>query len=82
MIMRKTVLIHTRHAWRSHRTQAAFNGSHGLQVHTIEQLAARLAGGFLQPIDPDDLNNAIADATSCRLPIYYQKYPAHIFRMI
>jgi hypothetical protein len=65
--MRKTVLIHTRHAWRSHRTQAAFNGSHGLQVHTIEQLAARLAGGFLQPIDPDDLNNAVSGALSSSL---------------
>jgi hypothetical protein len=64
MDMRKTILIHTRHAWQSHRTQAAFNGRHGLQPYTIEQLAARLAGGFLQPIDPDDLNTAVAGALS------------------
>jgi hypothetical protein len=62
--MRKTVLIHTRHAWRNHRTQAAFNAIHGLQIFTIEQLAARMAGGFLQPIDPDALNTAVSNALS------------------
>jgi hypothetical protein len=64
MNMRKTVLIHTRHAWRSHRTQAAFNANHGFQIFTIEQLAARIAGGFLQPIDHDGLNIAVANALS------------------
>jgi hypothetical protein len=65
--MRKTVLIHTKHAWHSHRTKAAFNDSHGLQILTIEQLAARLAGGFLRPIDPDDLNTAVDNALSSSL---------------
>lgn len=65
--MRRTVLIHTRHAWRSHRTQVAFSESLGLQLYTIEQLAARLAGGFLQPIDPDDLSAAVASALSSSL---------------
>jgi len=35
-------------------------GGHGLQALPIEGLAARLAGGFLQPIDPDALKSAIA----------------------
>ena len=65
--MRRTVLIHTRHAWRCHRSQAALDVSHGLQIFTIEHLAARLAGGFLQPIDPDDLSIAVAGALSSSL---------------
>ena len=39
-----------------HRTQAAIDAQQGLQLYTMEQLAARLAGGFLQPIDDDALN--------------------------
>ncbi len=58
--MRKTFITHTRNAWRSHRTQAAFNRNHGLQIFTVEQLVARLAGGFLRPIDPEDLNTAVS----------------------
>jgi hypothetical protein len=65
--MRKTILIHTRLAWRSHRTQAAFQGSHGLQVYSIEQMAARMAGGFLQPIDPDHLIAAVGTALTSLL---------------
>lgn len=60
--MRKTVVIHNRHAWQSYRTRAALDGDQGLQLFTIEQLAARLAGGFLQPIDPDDFNAAVGAA--------------------
>lgn len=58
--MRKTLLVLNRHAWRSHRAQATLDAQQGLQLFTIEQLAARLAGGFLQGIDPDDLNIAVA----------------------
>ena len=60
--MRQTLVIHSRYAWRSHRTRAALAAEQGLQLLTIEQLAARLAGGFLQPIDPDDFNTAIRAA--------------------
>jgi hypothetical protein len=38
-----------------------------LQALPIEGLAARLAGGFLQPIDPDALKSAIAQALSADL---------------
>jgi hypothetical protein len=60
--MRETLVVHNRYAWRSHRTRAALTGRQGLQLLTIEQLAARLAGGFIQPIDPDDFNGAVAAA--------------------
>jgi hypothetical protein len=42
-------------------------GRHGLQALPIEGLAARLAGGFLQPIDPYALKSAIAKALSAEL---------------
>ena len=42
-------------------------GRHGLQALPIEGLAARLAGGFLQPIDPDALKAAITKALSAEL---------------
>lgn len=60
--MRKTLVVHSRYAWRSHRTRTALAGEQGLQLLTIEQVAARLAGGFLQPIDRDDCNAAVCAA--------------------
>ncbi len=60
--MHKTVVVHNRYAWRSYRTKAAFGHKQGLRILTIKQLAARLAGGFLTPVDPDCLKNALADA--------------------
>ena len=60
--MRKTLIVHNRHALRTYRTRAALDAEQGLQMFTIEQLAARLAGGFLQPIDPDDFNAAVGAA--------------------
>lgn len=60
--MHKTLVVHNRYAWRSYRTHAAINGNQGARLLTIEQLAARLAGGFLQPINPDTLNEAVASA--------------------
>ena len=62
--MHKTLVVHNRYAWRSYRTRAALDGSQGVVLLTIEQLAARLAGGFLQPIDSDDLKTAVASAVS------------------
>ena len=60
--MRHTIIVHNRNARRTHRTQAAIDAQQGLQLYTMEQLAARLAGGFLQPIDDDALNVALAAA--------------------
>lgn len=65
--MRRTLVVHSRNAWRSYRTQAALESRQGLQLFTIEQLTARLAGGFLQPIDPDDLKTAVGKALATPL---------------
>ncbi|MDO8434131.1 MAG: PD-(D/E)XK nuclease family protein [Candidatus Binatus sp.] len=65
--MRRTLVVHSRNAWRSYRTQAALHSRQGLQLFTIEQLAARLAGGFFQPIDPDDLKTAVGEALATPL---------------
>ncbi len=58
--MRKTLIVHNCYALRSYRTDAAVNADQGLQLLTIDQLAERLVGGFLQPIDEEDLNAAVA----------------------
>ena len=60
--MHVTQVIHNRYAWRSYRTHAAIDGSQGMVLLTIEQLVARLAGGFRQPIDSDDLKTVVAIA--------------------
>ena len=65
--MRGTIITHSRLAWRHERARAAAAGRHGLQALPIEGLAARLAGGFLRPIDPDALKSAIATALSAGL---------------
>ena len=65
--MRETIIIHSRLAWSAARAQAAAEGRHGLQALSIEHLAARLAGGFLQPIDSDALKAAIAEAKAADL---------------
>lgn len=59
---RVSQVLPNRHAWHSHRTQSALSSAHGTQLFTISQLAARLAGGFLQPIDTDDFKAAVAEA--------------------
>lgn len=65
--MRKTLVVHNRHALRSYRTRTALDAEQGLQLFTIEQLVARLAGGFLQPIDPDDFSAAVGAAVEAPL---------------
>jgi len=65
--MLNTIVLPNRHARRLHRAAAAIDRATGLQLTTIEQLAARLAGGFLQPIDPDALADAVARALSMPL---------------
>ena len=56
--------MHSRYAWRSHRTKAAIDGEQGLVIATIEQLVSRLAGGFLQSINADDLKTAVVAAVA------------------
>ena len=65
--MRETIIINSRLAWRLARGDAAAKRSHGLQVLSIEHLASRLAGGFLQVIDSDTLKDAIAKALAADL---------------
>src|SRR5438067_4275164 len=65
--VRDTVITHSRLAWRHERAQAAVASRHGLQALPIEGLAARLAGGFVQPIDPDALKAAILKTLSAEL---------------
>jgi hypothetical protein len=65
--MRETIIIHSRLAWRQARGAAAVTRQHGVQALSVEQLAARLAGGFLKPIGPDALKAAITKAVSADL---------------
>jgi len=64
--MRHTIVVSGGHAAARHRIKAAREGRHGMQALTVEQVAQRLAGGFLQPVDGDTLARlsmvAIADA--------------------
>ena len=65
--MRETLIIHSRLSWRQVRGAAAIKRQHGLQALAIEHLAARLAGGFLQPINSDSLKEAIGEAIAMDL---------------
>lgn len=58
-MQRQTYIVHGRIAFREIRLDAARNQHHGTQVMAFEQLAARLAGGFMQPIDAETLRDAI-----------------------
>ena len=56
---RRTIITFGRLAMRKFRLEAARERTQGLQIMSIEQFAARLAGGFLLPIDKDRLRDAI-----------------------
>jgi hypothetical protein len=60
--LRRTAVVHTRLAGHMARVHAARGGESGVQVLTMGQVAARLAGGLLRPIDPDDLKIAVREA--------------------
>ena len=62
MGLRRTIVVHTRLAGHMARVRAARGGESGVQILTMGQLAARLAGGLLRPIDPDDLKIAVREA--------------------
>ncbi|KDP87801.1 hypothetical protein CF70_034375 [Cupriavidus sp. SK-3] len=59
---RRTVVLQGRLAAREWRLRAARERSLGLHIVSIEQLAARLAGGFLKPLDDESLRAAIQAA--------------------
>ena len=59
---RRTLIVHGRLAMRERRLEAARGGAQGLQIMTFEQAAARLAGGFIQPIDDAVLRDAVQEA--------------------
>jgi PD-(D/E)XK nuclease superfamily len=56
---RRTTIVFGRLQARELRLEAARNRQHGLQVLTVEQLACRLAGGFHQAINDEDLRKSI-----------------------
>ena len=59
---RRTIVVHTKLSGHLLRVDAARKGANAVQVLTMGQLAARLAGGFLQPIDPERLQEAVQSA--------------------
>ena len=59
---RRTIVVHTKLSGHLLRVDDARKGANGVQVLTMGQLAARLAGGFLQPIDPERLQEAAQSA--------------------
>ncbi len=65
--MHKTLVVHNRYAWRCHRTRAALDAAQGILLLTIDQLAARLAGGFVRPVDSDALKVAVGAAVMQQL---------------
>jgi PD-(D/E)XK nuclease superfamily len=67
VLVRETFVIHSRLSWRQVRGAAAIEHRHGLQVLAIEHLVARLAGGFLRPINSDSLKKAIGEAIAADL---------------
>lgn len=65
--MLQTVVVPSRYAWRCYRAATAIDQATGRRLMTMEQLVARLAGGFLQPIDQEALADAVAGALSVPL---------------
>lgn len=61
MQVRRTVVVHTILAGHMVRVHAARRNEAGVQVMTMGQLAARLAGGLLQPVDLNVLTEAVSD---------------------
>jgi PD-(D/E)XK nuclease superfamily len=59
---RCTIVVHTKLAGHNIRVEAARRNANGVQIRTMDQVAARLAGGFIQPIDPDALQDAVKAA--------------------
>lgn len=61
-MLRRTLIVDSALAALEARTRAARERDHGLQVMSVDQAAARLAGGFLQPIPLEALKEAVQGA--------------------
>ena len=62
----RTTIIEGPLAFHMRRLAAAHAGDSGLQIFTLSQLAARLVGGFVQPIAPEILEPAIQCAIGAK----------------
>src|SRR5258707_13102288 len=62
MMNRRTVVTEGPLAFRMRRIAAARRAESGVQIMTLPQLAARLAGGFIRPARSQDLDPAIRAA--------------------
>ena len=62
MTGRRTIVVHTRLGGHMVRVEAARAGANGVRALTMGHLAARLAGGFIQPIDPEALRQTVRDS--------------------
>jgi hypothetical protein len=60
--LRRTVVVDGPLAFRMRRIEAARQNEVGLQILTLPQLAARLAGGFSGPARGPDLSSAVREA--------------------
>jgi hypothetical protein len=58
-MQRRTIVVHSKLAGHMARVEAARAGACGLQIMTMDHLAARLAGGFTRPIDADSIHQAV-----------------------
>ncbi|RRH90105.1 hypothetical protein EH240_33415 [Mesorhizobium tamadayense] len=61
-MIRQTVVVEGPLAFRMRRIAAARRGETGVQILTMPQLAARLAGGFTRPARSEDLDTAVRAA--------------------
>lgn len=66
--MKRTIIVANGTAAAALRLEAARSGWHGTEIRTIEQVATRLAGGFLQSIESDALVLAAAEAVQASSP--------------
>ena len=62
MIKRRTIIVAGGTAAAAMRLHAARQSWQGVDIRTIEQVASRLAGGFLQPVEADALADAATKA--------------------
>ena len=65
-MIRRTVIVQGALAFAARRVAAALGGENGLQIMTVTQSAARLAGGFVHQVTGEDLKFAVARALDAR----------------
>jgi hypothetical protein len=65
-MIRRTVIVEGPLALNMRRITAARDAEAGVQIMSLPQLAARLAGGFTRPAQSEDLDPAIQSAAPLR----------------